>query len=41
MKHYNMDFYDAYNLIREKVSIAQIEPCHISKLKKLFDVGIP
>jgi len=41
MKKYNMDFYDAYNLIREKVPTAQIEPCHISKLKKLFNVGLP
>lgn len=36
-----MDFYDAYNLIREKVPIAQIEPSHMSKLKKLFNVGLP
>jgi protein-tyrosine phosphatase len=41
MKKYNMDFYDAYNLVREKVPIAQIEPCHISKLKKLFNVDLP
>jgi protein-tyrosine phosphatase len=41
MKKYNMDFYDAYNLVREKVPIAQIEPCHISKLKRMFNVGLP
>lgn len=41
MKRYDMDFYDACNLVREKVPIAQIEPCHISKLKKLFNVGLP
>jgi predicted protein tyrosine phosphatase len=41
MKRYNMDFYDAYNLVREKVPMAQIEPCHISKLKKLFNIGLP
>jgi len=41
MKHYNMDFYNAYNLVREKVPEALIEPCHISKLKKLFNVGLP
>jgi protein-tyrosine phosphatase len=41
MKKYQMDFYDAYNLVMEKVPIAQIEPCHISKLKKLFNVGLP
>jgi predicted protein tyrosine phosphatase len=41
MKRFNMDFYDAYNLVREKVPIAQIEPCHINKLKQLFHVGLP
>lgn len=41
MKRYNMDFYDAFNLVSEKVPIAQIEPCHIGKLKKLFNVGLP
>ena len=41
MKKYNMDFYDAYNLVREKVPIAQIEPCHINRLKKMFNVGLP
>lgn len=40
MKRYNIDFYSAYNLVREKVLVAQIEPCHISKLKKLFSVGM-
>lgn len=38
---YNMDFYGAYNLVHEKVPIAEIEPCHINKLKKLFNVGLP
>lgn len=41
MKHNNMDFYDAYNLVREKVPVAQIEPGHIERLKKLFNVGLP
>lgn len=40
MKKYKMHFYDTYNLVREKVPIAQIEPSHISALKKLFDVGL-
>jgi predicted protein tyrosine phosphatase len=39
MKKYDMDFYDAYNLVREKVPNAEIEPCHIEKLKRLFNVG--
>ena len=41
MKYRHMDFYDAYNQVTEKVPIAQIEPCHISALKKLFNVGLP
>ncbi len=41
VKKYNMDFYDAYNLVTEKVPIAQIEPSHIKKLKKLFNVSLP
>lgn len=41
MRKYDMDFYDACDLVREKVPIAQIESCHISKLKKMFNVGLP
>jgi protein-tyrosine phosphatase len=41
MKKYDMGFYDAYNLIMEKVPIAQIDPFHIAALKKLFKVGLP
>jgi protein-tyrosine phosphatase len=41
MQKYNMDFYDAYNLIMEKVPIAQIDPFHINALKKMFKVGLP
>ncbi len=41
VKHYKMDFYDAYNLVREKVPIAQIHPGHIERLKELFTVGLP
>ncbi|NWG36113.1 dual specificity protein phosphatase [Nitrososphaera sp.] len=41
MKRYSMDFYDAYNLVRENVPVAQIEPSHIRRLKELFDVGLP
>src|SRR2546427_10723342 len=35
MMHYKMDFYDAFNLVKEKVPMAQIEPCHIRSLKQL------
>lgn len=41
MKRYNMDFYDAYNLVRERVPVAQIEPSHMVNLKRLFNVGLP
>ena len=41
MEKYKMDFYDAYDLIREKVPIAEIEPCHISAIKKIYNVGLP
>lgn len=36
-----MDFFDACNLVKEKVPICQIDPSHISKLKKLFGVYLP
>lgn len=41
VQHFNMDFYDAYELIREKVPIQWIMPDHISKLKKIFGVSLP
>jgi protein-tyrosine phosphatase len=39
--YYRMNFYDAHNMIRETVPIVQIEPSHITALKKMFDVGLP
>jgi hypothetical protein len=36
-----MDFYDAWNLVEDRVHIANINPGHISKLKKLFNVTLP
>lgn len=41
VRHYEMDFYDAMELVREKVPIAQMDPSHILKLKKLFRVTLP
>lgn len=41
VQNFHMDFYDAYELIREKVPIQWIHPDHISKLKKLFNVTLP
>ena len=36
-----MDFWDAWELIKEKVPVSQIDPSHISALKKLFNVTLP
>lgn len=41
VQHFKMDFYDAYELIREKVPIQWILPDHIAKLKQIFNVTIP
>lgn len=34
MNHFHMDFYDALDLIEEKVPICNIDPLHITVLKK-------
>lgn len=41
MEKFKMDFYDAYNLVREKVPICMIEPCHLNALKRIYKVGLP
>ena len=41
VKYFHMDFYEALELIREKVSRANISPGHIAQLKKLFKVTLP
>ena len=41
VKHFGMDFYDAFNLIDEKVPISQIDISHIASLKRLFSVTLP
>jgi len=38
VKYFAMDFYDAWELVKERVPRANINPNHISKLKKLFNV---
>jgi predicted protein tyrosine phosphatase len=38
VKHFDMDFYDAWTLVEDRVPIANINPSHISKLKRLFNV---
>ena len=41
VKFFKMDFWDAWELIKEKVPISQIDPSHIVKLKRLFGVTLP
>jgi hypothetical protein len=41
MKHFHMDFYDAVDLIEEKVPICNIDPLHIIVLKKIFNLTLP
>jgi protein-tyrosine phosphatase len=41
VKYGGMDFYDAWNLVEDRVPIANINPSHISKLKRLFNVTLP
>ena len=41
VKHGGMDFYDALELVKDRVPIANINPSHISKLKRLFNVTLP
>jgi protein-tyrosine phosphatase len=41
VKYGGMDFYDAWELVKDRVPIANINPSHISKLKKLFNVILP
>lgn len=41
MDIFEYDFYSAYNLVKEKVPICEIEPCHIDALKKIYNVWMP
>ena len=41
VKYFNMDFYEAWEFVKSKVPIANIDPAHIEKLKKLFNVTLP
>lgn len=41
VKYFKMDFYDAWELIRKKVPIVDIDPSHIAALKRIFHVTIP
>lgn len=39
--HFKMGFYDAWELVKKKVPICNIDPSHISALKKIFKVKSP
>lgn len=41
VRHFDMDFYDANELIKMKVPGSNISPGHIVKLKKMFKVTSP
>ena len=41
VEHYGFNFYDAWDLIREKVPISQINPSHIRFLKRKYGVTMP
>jgi hypothetical protein len=38
VEHYGINFYDAWNLVKEKVPVCQINPPHIEFLKRKFKV---
>lgn len=41
MEIFEYDFYRAKQLVEDKVPIAQIEPCHLSALKQIYNVWMP
>ena len=41
VRRFKMDYWDAFELVREKVPIMEIEPCHIAALKRMFKVTLP
>jgi hypothetical protein len=38
VKYFNKNFYDAWELVKEKVPICNIDPSHIALVKKMFKV---
>ena len=38
VKYFGMNFYDAWDLISEKVPISLIDPAHVATIKKMFEV---
>jgi Dual specificity phosphatase, catalytic domain len=41
VKYFKLNFYDAWELIKQKVPISNVNPSLISDLKKLFTVSLP
>jgi hypothetical protein len=41
VEYYRINFYDAWDLVREKVPICQINPPHVEFLKRKFGVMLP
>ena len=41
MTYFGMEYYDAVELVREKVPICQIDPSHLAAIRRLFSVGPP
>jgi hypothetical protein len=39
VKYFKMDIFEALDLIKKKVPIADIDPLHIIQLRKLFKIG--
>jgi hypothetical protein len=41
VEEYCMDFFDAWELVKQKVPICNIDPSHIAALKQIYGVTIP
>jgi hypothetical protein len=41
VEHYGINFYDAWDLVKEKVPVCQINQPHIEFLKRKFRVTLP
>lgn len=41
VKYFRMDYWDAFDLVKEKVPIMHIDPAHIEALKKIYNVKLP
>ena len=41
MQLYNKNYYDAVELVRDKVPIYNVDPSHLAAIRRLFSVGPP